>query len=140
MSKAEIMLRVCVHEVTSFWEGDMAKILVADDDNTMLNLLTTLLQLEGDDPITAREAGDVLALAQSEQPDLILMDVHLRDGNTLSILRSLRSDAKTCEIPILMTSGMDVRDKALAGGADDFILKPFRPGDLLDRIHGMVKE
>ncbi len=118
----------------------MARILVADDDSVMLGLLTTLLSFEGDEAITVRRVDEVLPTAEREAPDLILMDVHLGQGNTFDILEALRTHPQTRNIPVLMTSGLDLQDKALKKGADGFIMKPFRPNHLLHRIHAMIAE
>ncbi|MFP4343604.1 MAG: PleD family two-component system response regulator [Anaerolineales bacterium] len=116
----------------------MARILVADDDSVMLGLLTTLLSFEGDEAITVRRVDEVLPTARREEPDLIFMDVHLGQGNTFDILQELRTHPQTQSIPVLMTSGLDLRDKALKMGANGFIMKPFRPNLLLERIHTMI--
>ncbi len=116
----------------------MARILIADDDSVMLGLLTTLLKLEGDEALTVSKPEQIVPLVQRELPDLILMDVHLSGGDALQTLSDLKTDPQLQHIPILMASGMDRKTECLAAGADDFILKPFRPADLLERIQNLL--
>ncbi len=118
----------------------MAKILIADDDQVMLGLLTTLMELEGDTPVTVSRAEEIVPAAQREQPDLILMDYHLSGGSSMSALRALRADPALADIPVLVASGMDYKTECLREGATDFILKPFRPAQLLDRIHELLAQ
>lgn len=117
----------------------MAKILVADDDKTMLGLLTTLLELEGEEAISINKPDEILPAARREKPDLILMDVYLAGENACRVLQTLKSDTQTKHIPVLMTSGMEMRDQCLRDGAADFILKPFRPVELIERIRDIIQ-
>ncbi|MEA3397103.1 MAG: response regulator [Chloroflexota bacterium] len=113
----------------------MGKILLADDDKIMLGLLTTLLKMEGDESTAVTRPEEVVPAARRECPDIILMDVHLIGGSALEALQTLKSDPKLQHIPVLMISGMDVEDQCRRMGADDFIMKPFRPSELLQRLH-----
>ncbi len=113
----------------------MYKVLIADDDKTMLGLLTTLLDLEGHTSCTVTRPEDVVPVTQHEQPDIILLDMHLAGGDSLMALSELKSDAELCRIPVLMASGMDLEETCRAAGADDFILKPFRPTELINRLN-----
>lgn len=117
----------------------MGKVLLADDDKTMLKLLTTLLELEGDESIAVTRPEKIVPAARRECPDIILMDVHLIGGNTLEALQNLKSNPELQHIPILMISGMDVEEQCRRMGADDFILKPFRPSELLRRLHAAME-
>ncbi len=117
----------------------MAKILIADDDKVMRDLLITLLDLEGDQGIPVSKPEEVEPVTRQEDPDLILMDVHLSGGDALPALRALKADSGLCDIPVLMTSGMDVERECLDAGADGFIMKPFRPDDLLKRIKDFLE-
>jgi CheY-like chemotaxis protein len=64
----------------------------------------------------------------------VLMDVHTGHGDTLDVLRELKSDETLKVVPVVMTSGMDRSPECLAAGADIFLLKPFRPVELLDVV------
>ena len=117
----------------------MTKILVAEDDRTMRGLLATLLELEGDQPIMVSQLTEILPTAEETMPDLILLDVHLAGNDTFPTLKELKGNPRVSQIPIIMISGMDLRDKCLRLGATDFILKPFRPQKLLQRIHELAE-
>lgn len=116
----------------------MIKILIADDDTVMLDLLTTLMELEGYAVLTVSRPEDILPAAQTAAPGLILMDYHLSGGDALTPLLDLKADEHLCRIPVLVTSGMDREIACRNAGADGFILKPFRPAQLLDKIRHMV--
>ncbi len=118
----------------------MAKILVADDDKVMLDLLKTLFDLEGDTALTVSRPEEVIPLARAEHPEAILMDVHLSGGDALPILKQLKQDPELKAIPVLMTSGLDLHLQCMETGADNFILKPFRPSELLTYIHDIASK
>ncbi len=116
----------------------MKKLLIADDDKAMLGLVTTLLRLEGYQTVTETEANKVLNTIQEHQPDLVILDVHVAGEDTLDIVKELKADPALEKTPVMMISGMELRDQCLALGADDFILKPFHPQELLNRIAPLV--
>lgn len=118
----------------------MDTIVVLDDDRTFTGLLKTVFEMEGYRVVVLSWPGDTLATAREERPSLVLMDVHAGEGDTLGIIRALREDEATKSVPIMMTSGMDRRDECLEAGADAFILKPFRPGDLLAAVEKLLSE
>ena len=118
----------------------MSKILVADDDKVMLGLLKTLMEMEGNEVVTVTRPEDIMPAAQAEKMTLILMDYHLAGGSSMDALRALKSDAVLKNIPVLVTSGMDRELECKKLGAEGFILKPFRPNELLDRISAMIAQ
>ena len=112
------------------------KVLVAEDDPTMVNLLKTLLKMEGFQVIAPAADQDVLKAVRDHCPDILLMDVHLSNQNGLEILDSIRKSKDGCDARIIMISGFDVKDECLKRGADGFLLKPFMPDDLIQMIKG----
>ena len=110
----------------------MAKILLAEDDPTMISLLKTLLKMEGFDVVALDVYSDVPAAVQREMPDAVLMDVHLGGQNGLQILESIRKNRDLENIRIVMTSGLNVKDECISRGASAFLLKPFMPDDLIN--------
>ena len=118
----------------------MSTILIVDDDRTFSTLLKTVFELEGHQAVTASDQAGVIPAARQANPDLILMDVHISDGDTLDVLQELRADKTLKSIPIVMTSGMDRSAECLAGGADKFVFKPFRPYKLLEIIGGLIQK
>jgi DNA-binding response OmpR family regulator len=117
---------------------DMPRILVADDDTVMLSLLTTLMQIEGNEITTVTRPAEIIAAVERERPDLILADYYLADGDVMETLVELKSSDGLQTIPVLVTSGMDHEVACLNAGADGFILKPFRPAELLERMKQLL--
>ncbi len=112
--------------------------MVVDDDQTFSGLLKTVLELEGYKVALVPSPEDVVPTARQEKPMLVLMDVHTGRGDTLDVLRELKSDETLKAMPVVMTSGMDRSPECLAAGADIFLLKPFRPAELLEVVAGLA--
>ncbi|NWG34973.1 MAG: response regulator [Chloroflexi bacterium] len=109
----------------------MSKILLAEDDRTMVSLLTTLLHMEGFEVVALDLDDDVSAAVAREHPDSLLMDVHLGGQNGMEIVKNIRQDPANRNINIVMTSGLNMKEECLKRGANHFLLKPFMPDDLL---------
>ncbi len=109
----------------------MAKILLAEDDATMVSLLKTLLNMEGYEVIALDVNSDVADAVQREKPHALFMDVHLGGQSGMEILESIRKNHATAKVRVVMTSGLNMKDECLRSGADAFLLKPFMPDDLL---------
>lgn len=112
----------------------MAKILLAEDDPTMISLLKTLLKMEGFDVVTLDVDADVPQVIQREMPDTVLMDVHLGGRNGLQILESIRGNPAFANVRVVMTSGLNMKDDCMKRGASAFLLKPFMPDDLIKSL------
>jgi len=104
--------------------------MLVDDDQTMTSLMKTLLELDGYEVVIARQGTDALARAESENPNILIIDYHLTDMEGVDVVRQLRQHSAFANRPILMASGLDVREEVMAAGADEFIVKPFDPADL----------
>lgn len=113
----------------------MAKVLLAEDDQTMVGLLMTLLRMDGFEVSAVDADDDVLAAVQQVCPEFLVLDVHLSQQNGLDVLQAIR-DADGDRVHIIMISGLNARDEALRRGANDFLLKPFMPDDLIRLLHG----
>jgi CheY-like chemotaxis protein len=109
----------------------MVKVLLAEDDVTMVSLLKTLLSMEGYDVVALDADSDVAAAVQREKPDALFMDVHLGDQSGMEILENIRKNGETANIRVIMTSGMNMKEECIQSGANAFLLKPFMPDDLL---------
>ena len=118
----------------------MSRILVADADKVMLGLRKTLMELEGDEAVTVTRPEDIVPAVRDYQPAMILIDYHLAGGNSMGALRELKNDPVLKKIPVLVASGMDRDYECRQNGAEDFILKPFRPTELLERIRAMIEQ
>jgi len=117
----------------------MAKVLIVEDDHTMVSLLATLLELDGFEVFPTTQAGDLDKKLRNNQPDLLIMDVFLTNGDGIELLRKLRSTSEFSGLPVIMTSGMDVEEQCLEAGANGFMLKPYSPPDLLSMIRENLK-
>jgi DNA-binding response OmpR family regulator len=114
----------------------MHKVMLIEDDRTMLSLLSTLLGMEGFQVVTAGdESVEIIHQAlKTEQPATVLLDVNLRHLNGLDVLRDIRQDPEMDFVRVIMSSGIDYREQCIEAGAQDFILKPYMPDDLIKKI------
>ncbi len=112
------------------------KILLVDDDKSIRTLLTTLLELEGYQVIKNVELSieAILALIRSEQPGLVILDVHIKDIDGIEVLKAIRSDPTLEKVRTIMSSGLDVRKTCMDAGANGFLMKPYMPAELLEII------
>ena len=116
----------------------MSTILIVDDDRVFSGLLKTVFELEGHRAVVVNNREEVVPTALYARPALVVMDVHTTHGDTLGVLRELRADEMLKTIPVVMTSGMDRSAECLAAGANVFILKPFRPSELMRRVADLI--
>ncbi len=114
----------------------MTKIMLVEDDHTMRSLLKTLLEMEGFKVIFGPGHADALLEAlRAAKPALLVMDVHLAGGiNGIDLLDSIRQDKELQHTRVVITSGMNYDEAALAAGADGFLQKPYMVDDLLNLI------
>jgi DNA-binding response OmpR family regulator len=117
----------------------MSKILIVDDDKATATLLRTLFELEGLECAICSRAEDVISDTRKEHPDALLMDAHLAEVDSLSILKEIKSDSALRSIPVIMVSGMDRSGEFMQEGASEFVLKPFKPTDLMTVIRRFVE-
>lgn len=116
----------------------MAKVLIVDDDKTTVTLLQTLLELDGFEIRTVGLGSKVLSTVVEFEPDVILLDYNLSDMEGIDVLRDLRNHEDYADLPVVMTSGLDVADKVTAAGANKFLIKPFEPEELPAIFHGLI--
>jgi len=117
----------------------MPRILVVDDEPTLLATLRFNLEREGYEVITASDGGEAIALADNVRPDLVLLDLMLPGMHGFEICRALR---KHTSIPIvILTARSDEVDRivGLEVGADDYITKPFSMGELIARLRALLR-
>lgn len=117
----------------------MEKILIVEDDETVLNFEELELKHEGYDCVIAKDGRQALEVFEKENPDLILLDIMLPELNGIEVLRRIR---KTSSVPvILVTAKGETYDKVngLNTGADDYISKPFVIEELLARISAVLR-
>jgi DNA-binding response OmpR family regulator len=118
----------------------MAKIMVIEDDQTMRSLLNTLLDMEGYTVVipAVESLETIFRELQSEKPDLVLLDVNLRQGTGFDLMQRIKSDGHLKKTRVLMSSGMDYRSECLAAGADGFLPKPYMSDDLIRLIEKIL--
>jgi len=120
--------------------GSRPRILVVDDDQVMVSLLQTLLQLDGFEVVGAHPHEVVVEVARTCRPDLILMDVFLRGLDGLGILVQLKADPALAGTPVVMCSGMDLSEQCMQKGAQAFLMKPYAPDHLLETIRACLAQ
>lgn len=119
-----------------------AKILFADDDPVVSQYVDVVLRQAGYVVFQARDGVEAMERVRQSPPDLILLDVIMPRLGGLEVLRALRENPDTSQIPVIMlTQKAHVEDlvKGLESGADDYVPKPFAPQELLGRIHSLLK-
>ena len=118
------------------------KILIVEDEKDIIKMLDYNLKKEGFRVIDARDGEDALDLAMREHPDLILLDLMLPGMDGLEVCKSLKKESKTSPIPIIMLTAKSQESDKVLGlglGADDYITKPFSPGELIARIKALLR-
>lgn len=117
------------------------KILIVEDNEYNLDVLSRRLQRKGYDVISAMEGEAGVMLAKTEVPDLILMDLSLPILDGYDATRKLKADSKTKSIPIIALTAhamMGDREKALEAGCDEYEVKPIEFPRLLEKIEKLV--
>jgi two-component system OmpR family response regulator len=117
-----------------------ARLLVVDDEATILELLSGSLRLAGFEVTTAASGAEALRVAAASRPDLILLDVMMPDGDGFEVVRRMRSSGP--DVPVIFLSARDgVRERVagLALGGDDYVTKPFSLDEVLERIRAVLR-
>ena len=117
----------------------MNPILVVDDNEQIVDILTQYIKKEGWALLTAKTGEEALALFDAAQPALILLDIMLPRMDGLEVCRRIR---QVSSIPILMITAKDEDADRILGldiGADDYIVKPFSPGEVMARIRAVMR-
>ncbi|HEY5159405.1 MAG TPA: response regulator [Anaerolineales bacterium] len=119
----------------------MAKVLLADDDFTMVSLLKTLLGMEGYQVTTLWDKkGDILDNIREEKPDILLIDIYLGDKNGIEVVRQIRQTPDLASLRVIMASGIDKNEECMAAGADSFLLKPYMPEELFTKLRDLISK
>ena len=120
----------------------MPKILVVDDEPDVVELVGFNLQAAGYTVITAADGAKAIKRARQDLPDLIVLDVMLPDVDGLEACRTLRREAATAAIPIILLTARAAEVDRVLGlelGADDYLTKPFSPRELVLRVRKLLE-
>lgn len=115
------------------------KILLVDDDRDLIDLLRYSFQRDGYAVVMAFDGDAAVRLAQTESPDLVVLDLMMPKRNGLQVLKELR---RSSDVPVIMLTALGDEDhvvEALQLGADDYLVKPFRPRELGARAQALLR-
>lgn len=114
------------------------KILIADDDEGIVDAVTMILEVMGYEVESTYNGGEVIS-AVEKHPDLILLDIWMSGYDGRDICKALKSNPELRDIPVLMISASrGIRQSALDSGANDFMEKPFDMDVLLERVDRLL--
>lgn len=115
------------------------KVLVVDDDEKILKVLTAYLEKEGYAVITAKDGWEAVDKARQLGPDIVLLDVMLPSLDGWGVCKEIR---RTSDVPIIMLTARDAETDRIIGlelGADDYVVKPFSPKEVIARIRAILR-
>ena len=118
----------------------MPTVLIVDDDPKLLKMLRRTLVYESLDVLTAKNGLEALPIVHESQPDLIIVDWMMPKMSGLAFIQRLRDEGD--ETMVLMLTARDAienRVEGLESGADDYLVKPFAPSELVARVHAMLR-
>ena len=127
-------------EVSSVTKDTAPRVLVVDDEPSIVDAVATSLRYEGFEVDVAVTGGDALTLAQEDPPDLVILDVMLPGLDGLEVTRRLRADG--VDVPILFVTARDTLHDKLAGltiGGDDYVTKPFELAEVIARVKTILR-
>lgn len=118
-----------------------AKVLIVDDEIDLVRLVRYNLEKEGMHVLTAYEGRSALALIREHYPDLLILDLMLPDISGIKLCQQIKHDPALREIPIIMLTARSSEHDRVSGfeaGADDYVVKPFSPKELVLRVKAML--
>jgi DNA-binding response OmpR family regulator len=120
----------------------MSRILIVEDDSDIAALIAHYLEKAGYTSEIVPDGGRALAVAKETPPDLVVLDLMLPGLNGLEVCRALRLDNRTAALPILMVTARGEESERILGldsGADDYVVKPFSPNELMARVRSLLR-
>jgi DNA-binding response OmpR family regulator len=121
----------------------MAKILIAEDERDIRDLITFTLRFAGYEVVAASNGEEAVNLAFQELPDLILLDVRMPRMTGYEVCEKIKADSKTKDIPVMFLSAKGQETEIQAGlqsGAVEYLLKPFAPDQLTSRVQAVLAQ
>ena len=122
--------------------AEKPRILVVDDEASIIDTVKVRLQFEGYDVLIARDGQEGLTIARAEQPALVILDLLLPKLNGYEVCAMLKQDTRCQKIPIMMFTAKARDEDEKRGyecGADAYIRKPFKTAELLETIRTLIK-
>lgn len=118
-------------------------VVIADDDELLVKLLTHKLSQKGMEVASAHDGESGLELISTVQPDLVILDGMMPGMDGLEVLKRLKQDEDTKNIPVIFLSARKMEEDIVTGlnfGADDYLVKPFMPEELFARIKRLLRD
>ncbi|HWT93044.1 MAG TPA: response regulator transcription factor [Solirubrobacteraceae bacterium] len=115
------------------------RILLVEDERSIAEPFAKILSREGFDPILAATAAEALDRARDSDPDIVLLDLALPDGDGRDVCRTIRSES---DIPVIMVTARGTETDRIVGlelGADDYVVKPFSAAEVIARIRAVMR-
>jgi CheY-like chemotaxis protein len=117
-------------------------VLIADDDADILLLVKAILERSGHEVVEASDGAEALASVRARKPDLVVLDIAMPEVDGLEVLRRLRADPTTSELPVVLLSARaqeaDV-ERGFAIGASAYLKKPFSPRELSEHVAELLR-
>lgn len=120
----------------------MTKILVAEDERDIRELIAFTLRFAGFDVTLAKNGAEAVDMVEAQDPDLIILDVRMPKMTGYEACRKIKENPRTKDTPVMILSakGQEVEiQQGLESGADEYILKPFVPDELVAQVKGILK-
>ncbi len=120
----------------------MSRILIVEDDPDIAALMGHYLERAGYGTEMVSDGAQALATARETPPDLVILDLMLPGLNGLDVCKALRMDNRTAGLPILMVTARGEESERILGldsGADDYVVKPFSPNELMARVRALLR-
>ncbi len=117
------------------------KILIADDDHDLVEVLSNYIEMSGFETLAAYEGVRTLEVVHKSKPDLVILDLNMPAGNGMYVLKTLRSHWQTKKIPVIILTGLNdpnLKKQIEEMGAQDFMTKPYDSAELLHKIKKLV--
>ncbi len=117
------------------------RILVVDDEVYIVHILEFTLTMEGYDVVTAADGDEALRKVEEDRPDLVVLDIMMPRMDGYEVCRRLREEEETRDLPVILLSakGRPIdRETGMEVGANDYIVKPFSPRRLLEKIRDLL--
>jgi len=118
------------------------KILIVDDDQGVTNIVKASLRADDREFMTAADGVEAVEMLQVERPDLVILDIMMPRMDGYQVCRLIKDDRATWDIPVILLTAKDKsrdREYGLSVGADDYIVKPFHPRHLMDKVNALLE-